>query len=157
MSNELFKNVGTSIKTWARIWAMCIRIGAILCAVGLAITGFIMLDDSAIGFVFLLIAAVVAGLGHVLSRLTVMRLYALGEITERVMSIDTKLGLAKQGEAANLTRVPNAEQRPREKRTGPWKCPYCEHLNSADARLCTFCGREDTFKGGKGMDFVFPV
>lgn len=146
MSNELFKNVGTSIKAVAKTVANCIFLIAILCAALLVLEGCTMLDAGlSLGWIRLLTAAAVVGLGYALSRLAVMLLYAYGEITERVMSIDAKLSPAKQEKKAKTAEAQEAEQPVQKKRSGAWKCPFCEHLNSADAHWCASCGREDVF------------
>ena len=142
MNNELFNNVGKNIKSIAKaianiILALHILLGAVLVIAGLA------LNEPITFLVALLMALVLIGFGYGLSKLTVMLLYAYGEIAYRLISIDLKL--SDDSKTVNSDKI-TAEKKIEDNtpcRTDPWKCQFCGYQNPADAKFCESCGTED--------------
>lgn len=146
MSKELFDNVGRNIKTIAKAVANWILGLHILIGVAIIICGCAVLAEGySIGWVGFLIAFGIFAFGYILSRLIVMLLYAYGEITDRLISIDIKMPNNRKS-----TRTDGITVKPEKKsdnntphRTSPWECQFCGHLNPLDARFCKSCGTED--------------
>ena len=150
MNTDLFNNVGKYIKNFAKVlsyWILGINIilGAafIICGCALGANG------TDIGWIGVPIGIGTFVLGYLLSKLAVMFLYAYGEMTDRLISIDTKMGKTHAGN--NNGSVPTPNKAPVNKvpvnkvprRTTPWDCPFCGHQNPTDARYCQSCGLED--------------
>ncbi|MBQ7857228.1 MAG: hypothetical protein IJ351_01160 [Oscillospiraceae bacterium] len=168
MSNQLFKNVGTYIKSFARtaywvIWGLHIVLGIVF-----LLLGFFEAADSGkdiFGLLGILISGAIIGFGYILTRLSGMLLYAYGEMAERLISIDKKLSEITPQPADK--KLSETTSRPADKklsettsrpapnrsvptppsnkptRTTPWKCQNCEHTNPASARWCESCGTFD--------------
>lgn len=104
MNNQLFKNVGTDIKSFAQIayrviWGLHIVLGSVF-----LLLGCFEAADSGKGIFALLgilISGAIIGFGYILSRLSVMLLYAYGEMAERLISIDKKLSETTSRSAPN--------------------------------------------------------
>lgn len=92
MNKELFSNVGSDIKAIAKVIANWILALHILLGIVIIICGCALLSQElAIGWVGFLIAFGLFGFGYIVSRLAVMLLYAYGEMTDRLISIDSKM------------------------------------------------------------------
>ena len=144
MSNQLFKNVGTYIKSFARsaywvIWGLHIVLGIVFLLLGC----FEAADSGKdiFGLLGILISGAIIGFGYILTRLSGMLLYAYGEMAERLISIDKKLSETTSRPAPNRSVPTPPSNKPT--RTTPWKCQNCEHTNPASARWCESCGTFD--------------
>lgn len=146
MSKELFNNVGSDIKTIAKVIANWILVLHILLGIVIIICGCALLSEElAIGWVGFLIGLGIFGFGYIMSRLAVMLLYAYGEMTDRLISIDSKMSnsyKSKKPEQIKV-KVEQASENTRVCRTSPWECPFCGNQNPNDARFCKSCGTED--------------
>lgn len=146
MSKELFNNVGHDIKTIAKVIANWILALHILFGIVIIICGCVLLSDRlAIGWVGFLIGFGIFGCGYFTSRLSVMILYAYGEITDRLISIDSKTPNSSKPKKTEQIKV-KVEQAPestRVRKTSPWECPFCGNQNPSDVSFCKSCGTED--------------
>lgn len=143
MRQELFNNVGSDIKTIAKAIANWILGLHILLGIVIIICGCAFLSQGfVIGWVGFLIAFGLFGFGYILSRLSVMLLYAYGEITDRLISIDSKMPNSSKPDKTNDKAEDKSKNDP-PRRTGPWECQFCGHQNPADTRFCKSCGIED--------------
>lgn len=146
MSKELFNNVGSDIKTIAKVIANWILVLHILLGSVIIICGCVLLSEElAIGWVGFLIGFGIFGFGYIISKLTVILLYAYGEMTDRLISIDSKMSNFSKSKKTEQIKI-KVEQTPettRIHRTSPWECPFCGNQNANDARFCKSCGTED--------------
>ena len=146
MSKELFNNVGSDIKTIAKVIANWIFALHILLGIVIIICGCTLLSEGlAIGWVGFLIGFGVFGFGYIISRLAVMLLYAYGEMTDRLISIDSKLSNSSKPKRNEQIKV-KVEKNPEADtvhRASSWECPFCGHQNPNDAKFCKSCGTED--------------
>lgn len=146
MSKELFNNVGSDIKTIAKVIANWILALHILLGIIIIICGCALLSEGlAIGGVGFLIGFGIFGFGYIMSRLAVMLLYAYGEMTVRLISIDSKISNSYRSvkpEKINVKADKKSEDNtPR--RTSPWECQFCGYQNPIEAKFCKSCGTED--------------
>ena len=146
MSKELFNNVGSDIKTIAKVIANWIFALHILLGIVIIICGCALLSEElAIGWVGFLIGFGIFGFGYIMSRLAVMLLYAYGEMTDRLISIDSKLSNSSKPKRNEQIKV-KVEKNPEADtvhRASSWECPFCGHQNPNDAKFCKSCGTED--------------
>ena len=146
MSKELFNNVGSDIKTIAKVIANWILALHILLGIVIIICGCALLSEElAIGWVGFLIGFGIFGFGYIMSRLAVMLLYAYGEMTDRLISIDSKLSNSSKPKRNEQIKV-KVEKNPEADtvhRASSWECPFCGHQNPNDAKFCKSCGTED--------------
>ena len=146
MSKELFSNVGSDIKTIAKVIANWILALHILLGIVIIICGCALLSEElAIGWVGFLIGFGIFGFGYIMSRLAVMLLYAYGEMTDRLISIDSKMSNSSKSAKTDKVnvKVEKKHENNAPRRTSPWECPFCGHQNPIDARFCKSCGTED--------------
>lgn len=154
MSKPLFDNVGKEIKEIAEVIARRIMIRYFLIALIVAIGGIaggVEGDWPIVAIMSVIIAIIIAVYGYNKSCLEVMLLYAQGELVDRIISIDNKLG--KKGKNGHIP-VPVKEkpdvngkgipQTNREK-DGSWTCLFCDHKNPAGADWCEECGVQAEF------------
>ena len=146
MEKELFVNVGRDIKAVARsianwILALYVLVGFVLVACGVAL----LCERMWYGVIGIFLAVGVVGFGYTKSKLEVMRLYAYGEIADRIISIDQTLS-QKQGKPQPGSVKVNPQKKEEGKkpaRKTAWECSFCGHGNPPDARFCESCGTED--------------
>lgn len=114
MSKWLFSNVGRDIKVIAKVIANWILGLHILLGIVFIICGCALLSEGlTIGLVGFLIAVGLFISGYHTSKLAVMLLYAYGEITDRLISIDSKVSDNPKSAKSDkiLNRVEAAERR----------------------------------------------
>ena len=140
MKDQLFENVGKDIKTFAKtVSGVILFLHSLLGIVFVAVGCMIAAMDSGLGFfvfVGFLIAIAIVAWGYILSRLAVMLMYAYGEMTDRLISIDGKL-------TEKPKRPIPVKPTPGPRRSTPWQCQFCDHQNPPEARWCQSCGTED--------------
>ena len=140
MSKELFVNVGKDIKSVAKTIANWILGFHVVLACVFASVACIMLsEDISIGWVGFLIALLLIISGYALSRMTVMFMYAYGEITDRLISIDSKMNCSSRTPNADKTKSDENPVAKAPTQPTAWKCSLCGHTNPADARFCEEC------------------
>ena len=146
MSKELFDNAGRDIKAMCRAIAREILWPYIFFSI-LIILGscFALYQGITLGWFGFLIAIGVFQTGYAKSRRTVMLLYAYGEITDHVISIDRKLANCNSGPDSPVSpeKIKKVEPQRRVYRTASWECQFCGHLNQASSKYCEACGTED--------------
>ena len=117
-------------------------LGYILAALGLCTASFALLEE--LGFLGLFIGIGIIVVGHLKSKLTVMKLYAYGELVDRIMLIERKVCNSKdpkckdtKSSSGNSTVVkpvlcdlPITEKNP----DGTWDCMFCDYRNPADTK-----------------------
>lgn len=141
----MYSNAGQSIKKYVEI--LC-RICYALVGIGaglIFIVGFATSPNPIVALIRIIIAALVGGLGFLSVWASGLMLYAYGEITDRLISIDDKLAHMKQPEddtpaaviapihpeSAPIYHVPNF--------SGPtWTCS-CGRINAHYVSSCP-CG-----------------
>ena len=154
MNNDLFDNVGKYLKdlakgVYTRIFTLYILIGA-----AIAICGIVLVSNGmGWGILGLFIAAAVIGYGNSAAKLTVAKLYAYGEIADRLITIDSKLSsyssTASTASSAENKKAKVKSEKTQEpidhtpRRTAPWVCHFCGCTNPSDARFCNSCSTED--------------
>lgn len=158
MSKPLFENVGRDLKTIAKAIYRETMIGYILvslASLGLSICmGTILDSEGALVLIGVLLAIGIAVFGHFKAKLAVMKLYAYGELVDRVISIEESISRKTGGgksvpkEKPKVTPVSVKIDTPVTKRNadGSWVCPFCDHLNRPGADWCEECGVEARFE-----------
>lgn len=146
MGKELFENAGKDIKTIAKAIATRIFVMYILVAVGVFVAGcYLLSEQSVFGLVLLVAAITVAAYGYAKSRTEVLLLYAYGEMTDRLISIDSKInGNYRAKPKLQKSPIPGDEPKACTQRTGPWECPFCGTMNTKESKYCESCHVEDT-------------
>lgn len=146
MGKELFNNIGGDIKTIAKVIANWILGLFILLGIIFIICGCVLLSAGfGVGWVGFLIAIGLFAYGYAYSRFKVMELYAYGEITDRLISIDTKMPNNFKPNKPDKINVKAEKKSENEAphRTSPWECPFCGQQNPIDVKFCKSCGTED--------------
>lgn len=155
MSKPLFDNVGRELKIIAETIARLIIVGFALIALLILIVAIavsVELDTGWYAFIGIVIAIMIVVYGYNKAHLQVIKLYAYGELVERVTSIDSKISGKHGNNTATRVRPElrdvNHEGAPvaQKKKNGSWVCAYCDHENDANAKYCVKCGVEAEFK-----------
>ncbi len=154
MSKPLFDNVGKELKIIAEITAKYIIFLHVLIGLPLIIIGCALFAEDipiVVGIVLLLAGVGIILYGFSSARLQIIKLYAYGELVEKVVSIEGKL-VGKNGSARNdgekkkvikkVVPAPKTEKNP----DGSWQCIFCDHTNPAGADWCEDCGVQANFE-----------
>lgn len=152
MSKPLFDNVGKEIKEIAEVIARRIMIRYFFIALIVAIAGIAIASGEGyplIGIISVVIAIIIGVCGYDKSRWEVMEFYALGEIADRIISIDKKMK-GKKPVPIPIDEKPddvveNWTLKIKRKKDGSWECPFCDHKNPAGADWCEECGVQAEF------------
>lgn len=146
MAKELFSNVGKDIKNIARTTASWTLAWYVFIGLIIVVCGCVLLAEGlTLGWVSFLIALGIIAYGYSKSRLEVMRLFAYGEIADRLISLDSKISGNPPTTKGNGIFVKPEKKAEYEslRRTSPWECQFCGHQNPAETRFCKSCGTED--------------
>ena len=134
------------IKKFAKAIAFLIFAYSILLSLGIVLVPLVLQWEETIVYLISVVAAVcISSFGYVLSRIVLSFLFAYGEITERIISIDNKLSPLK-GQSKNnkgIDEIKNVPSGATPRRTGPWTCSFCGNSNSVADAYCKACGTED--------------
>lgn len=147
--SKLFDNVGKDLKKLAEGMAALILI--VFCIIGLLVMiggGILAYEYDIPVIIAIILGAIFFGIGYIVSKLSAIRLYAFGELVERVCSLEEKVvGTSKETNKKNGKN--NADATITEKRTKKaslahvaWVCPFCDHMNPPGAPSCQECGAE---------------
>lgn len=88
MFDDMFENIGGKIKKFVKFLAVVDMVLFIVLAIIILIYGFV----SGHGFLGVLLGGIVGGIGFLSSWISSWKLYGYGEIVQRLISIDKKLG-----------------------------------------------------------------
>ena len=150
MPKDLFENAGKEIKTIAKAIATRILVMYALAAVGVAVAGCYLLSEQSVFGLLLIVAAIaVIAYGYSKSRTEVLLLYAYGEITDRLISIESNInGKHNPNPKRHIPNpkppIPTPSVEESHIHTGPWECPFCGNRNGKESNYCESCGMEDT-------------
>ena len=128
----MFRNVGKEIKVWAQI-AYVIGIIVSVAAGVVRILSAIDADnfDLALGGFLIIVCGCIA------ARLSVIVLYAFGELVETTSMINQKMS-ALLNRAVYERNVAQDKTEGNERKT--WNCPTCNAENSNQCAFCSDCG-----------------
>ncbi len=133
----MFDNVGEKIQKIAKIIYY-------LGVVGSVVVGFIafvcacLTEDDTIIFLGLLAAGVIIGVGILMSYLSVIVLYAFGDLVENTYIIANNSAIsASNSEKAKFALEQNSLQQKRRP-----TCRVCYHVNPEEAEICQKCGEK---------------
>ena len=155
MSKPLFDNVGRELKIIAETIARWIIAGFVIVALLITIAGIatsVELDSGWYAFISIAISIFLVVYGCIKARLQVIKLYAYGDLVEKVTSIDSKVRNKTKNIAVPVPVKDKSEEdshdAPKVERNqdGTWVCLYCDHKNHADAKWCVKCGFRAEFK-----------
>lgn len=153
MSKPLFQNAGQDLKTISKGIYFRTIIGYVVVALALFVCGCIYLDSGeTFGWLGLILGVAAVIYGHFVAKLAVIKLYAFGELVDRVISIEgsisRKTGKGVNKEKPKVMPVPVKIDTPATKRDadGSWACPFCDHINPPGADWCEECGVEAKFE-----------
>ena len=135
----MFENIGGKIKGYAKavfvIEIFASLVGAIAIAVGIGGFG---------GFMAFLLSMVIF---IIISYLSVMFLYAYGELVENSTKINRntdelirKINILTEEKGARPTVAQNPAPINRPILSGPWRCKNCDTQNEDSNRFCKGCG-----------------
>ncbi len=135
----MFENIGGKIKGYAKavfvIEALGSLAGAVAIAVGIGGFG---------GFMMFLISLAIF---IIISYLSVMFLYAYGELVENSAKINKnteelvrKINMVAETQGVRPVVVQNPPPVNRHILSGPWRCKNCDTQNSDSDRFCKSCG-----------------
>lgn len=154
MSKPLFDNVGQDIKAYANGMYLTTMLGYIISALGICALFFALLEDLVALGIIIAIGLVIVG--HMKAKLSVMKLYACGELVDRVMNIEKNICSSKSKNGKHVIPVPcdDSPIKPDildlpitdRNSDGTWNCMFCDFRNSADARYCKKCDALARFK-----------
>ena len=124
----MYPDVGKSIKS---VVSIVVKIGYAVSVIGAFLLLVLAMSEGEpeMFLLYAIVAAIVGALGCVGSWLGGLWLYAYGEITDRLISIDEKMKPAQPKKSA----LDNNSQ-------GGCSCKSCGAQNNAGARYCSACG-----------------
>ena len=146
----LFKNAGKELKTIAELIAIVMIIVYMLVALAVGVAGIWYAVEegmSGVAVLSIIAAIIIAMVGWIKSRLKVIELYAYGELVEKVVSIDKRMG----GTGASNPNDDRDNKEPNDndiisavKRNldGTWHCMFCNYKNPAEAKWCKKCSNQ---------------
>ena len=135
----MYQNAGRSIKS---VVSVLVTVGYTLSIIGalvIMIIGAVNGEENAGIVVLSMIGAIiVGGLGCLSTWLSGLWLYAYGEITDRLISIDERL--ADLDESADQEDEPWSDKVEEDHSTRVQYCPQCGARNDANSLFCSTCG-----------------
>lgn len=152
MGKPLFENVGRDLKTLSNGIYMYTMVGYGLAAFAVCAGSCALLNEyTTIGILGLLVGIGIAVIGHFKAKLSVIKLYAYGELVDRVIAIDGYMSGTGKSEGKGKRKVTPVSVKvdtPATKRDsdGSWTCVFCDHKNRAGADWCENCGVEAVFE-----------
>ena len=157
MSKPLFDNVGRDMKEYATgLYTTSMR-GYGLTALVVGIASLALLGEMPMfGILGVIIAVAVVVVGHYKAKLSVMKLYAYGELVDRVMHIENNLYGSKSNNRKPVSPMPHNESPVKpvlvdlpitdRNPDGTWTCMFCDYKNPVDAKACKKCDAMVRFK-----------
>lgn len=137
------------VKTFAKMLHNLILSVSLFLSLGLLGTGIALSSDIQLAWLIGLCVSVLTFLfGLAVSRVVLSFLFAYGEITDRLIAIDTKLSDKQTSSKGDkLHNKPRKNMNPISEytvaqRTSPWECPFCGYKNSCSDTFCKSCGTE---------------
>ena len=133
----MYQNAGRSIKS---VVSVLVTIGYTLSIIAAVAILIVCLATGGAGLVIVGIfgALVVGGLGCLSTWLGGLWLYAYGEITDCLISIDERL--ADLDESEDQEDEPWSDEVDEERSTRVQYCPQCGVKNDSESLFCTSCG-----------------
>ena len=142
----MFKDAGKELKLYAQTFGRLIIAIVALFSILIAVCGFTLLSEElSFGWWLVVVAIITFIIGYFIARLSVIRLYAFGEIAQRILAIDIR-----QGGLPNRGPIPESIEQPEPLKSdapitmrnedGSWNCVFCDHKNPKDAKKCQSCG-----------------
>ena len=142
-----FHDVGKEIKRWVK-FLVVVQVAPYV------LTGYIVfayLEVRGGGVLGLIPAALIIALGYFFARLGRIKLYAFGEIVDRVCSIEEHIRTDKHcvKTTDKVTSAALSADDIKHHQNMPWRCLFCEYENPPEAAYCKKCGTQYNNKTNK--------